>query len=78
MKTGLILLVTGVVVFLYAYFRYKKEQQNLALVKEQDLIAYYLDLAFNLLPIPFWSAIIGLLLVIIAVIVILVNIPVVF
>lgn len=78
MKIGLIFIILGVIMFAYSYLRYKNEQRKLALVKKEDLVTYYLDLALNLLPVPLWSAVIGILLAFIGLIVVLVNIPVIF
>lgn len=78
MQIGLILIGMGLILFCYAYLRYKQEQKNLASIKLEDLVSYYLDLAYNLLPVPFWSAIIGILLAVIGVVVIIINIPIVF
>lgn len=77
MQIGLIFIGVGLILFGYAYFRYKQEQKNLASIKLDDLVSYYLDLAYNLLPVPFWSAVTGILLAVIGVVVIIINIPVV-
>ncbi|MEN6462874.1 MAG: hypothetical protein ABFC94_16090 [Syntrophomonas sp.] len=74
MQIGLILIGMGLILFFFAYFRYKQEQKSLAQIKLEDLVSYYLDLAYNLLPIPFWSAIIGIVLALLGIIVIFLNI----
>lgn len=73
MTTGLILIGLGLLLFGYAYFYYKKQTAKLADIKKQDLVTYYLDLAYDLLPYKLWSAVIGILLVLIGVIVIIVS-----
>lgn len=78
MTAGLTLTGLGIVLFLYAYCNYKKEQADLAEVKKQDLVSYYLDLAYNLLPYKFWSAILGIVLMVVGIVVVLVKLPLVF
>lgn len=75
MKTGLILLAIGLIMVLYFYITYKRSTQYLAEIKEEDLVSYYLDLFMRLLPVPFWVGLIGLAVIIVAIIIILVNIP---
>ncbi|MGI5921805.1 MAG: hypothetical protein ACOX6I_08735 [Syntrophomonadaceae bacterium] len=78
MKIGFVILGLGLVLFCYAFFRFKQEQLNLRNIKSEDLVSYYLDLAYNLLPVPLWSALSGIALVIIGVVVILANILIMF
>ncbi|HHW61979.1 MAG TPA: hypothetical protein GX404_08755 [Syntrophomonadaceae bacterium] len=75
MKTGLILLIIGLVMVLYFYITYKHSTKHLAEIKEEDPVSYYLDLFMHLLPVPFWVGLIGLAVIIVAIIIILVNIP---
>lgn len=78
MKIGLILLAISLLLLFYAYWRYKKAAQSLIPVKQEDLVSYYLDLAYNLLPVPFWSALLGIALFLVAIIIILISLPFVF
>lgn len=64
MKIALILLAIGVILLLYAYLSYCRIQKGLRTLKEEDLVSYYLDLFYQLLPVPFWSAVAGLVLVV--------------
>ncbi|HEX3012429.1 MAG TPA: hypothetical protein VHQ70_10475 [Syntrophomonadaceae bacterium] len=77
MITGSILVGLGFILFGYAYFAYKKETNNLAEAKKQDLVTYYLDLAYNMLPFKLWMALAGIILVLTGVVIIIVNIPLV-
>ncbi|CFW97434.1 Uncharacterized [Syntrophomonas zehnderi OL-4] len=78
MITGLVILVVGLLMFFYAWIHYHRAASTLSLVKQEDLVSYYLDLAIRLLPVPFWSALIGILLAFVGIIVILIKIPWVF
>lgn len=73
MKAGLILIGVGLVLFFYAYLNYKQEAHKRADVKKQDLVDYYLDLAYCLLPGKLCCGLIGAVLVIAGIIVTLVN-----
>lgn len=78
MKTGLILVLIGLLMELIAYLIYKKTAKNLMPIKKDDLVAYYLELAYRLLPVPFWTICLGLVLCLVGIVVIIINIPVVF
>lgn len=75
MKAGLFLLILGIFMVLYFYVTYRKSSKSLEDIKNEDLVSYYLDLALHLVPIPFRIGVIGIVLILIAIIVILVNIP---
>ncbi|HBQ87066.1 MAG TPA: hypothetical protein DER33_03200 [Syntrophomonas sp.] len=74
MTAGLVLISLGLFLFGYAYLNYKKQINNLAEIKKQDLVSYYLDLAYEMLPYKLWSAIAGIILVLTGTIVLIVNI----
>lgn len=78
MKTGLIILLCGILLLAFAYFRYKSTENNLMPIKKDDLVAFYLELAYRLLPVPFWCACIGIVAVVTGLIWILVSIPLTF
>lgn len=78
MATGLTMLVISVLMIFYAYISYRKIDHSLAATKQEDLVSYYLDLFYELLPVPVWSCLLGIVLLLISLIVIIVNIPVVF
>lgn len=61
-KTATVFTVVGLVLFSYGGLSYLKISRELQKLKEEDLVAYYLDLFYNLLPRPFWSAVAGLIL----------------
>lgn len=73
MTAGLILTGLGLILFGYAYFNYKKQTNSLAEIKKQDLVTYYLDLAYNMLPYKILSAVIGIVLVLTGTIVLILN-----
>jgi len=77
LKIGVILLLIGVLLMLFAYWKYKKTQNSLMPVKKDDLVAYYLELTYRLLPLPLWSACLGIVLFIIGLIWVVVSIPLV-
>ncbi len=78
MTIGLIFLAIALVLIAYAYLSYKKVANSLLPVKQEDLVSYYLDLVYNLLPVPFWSALLGIALLLVAIIIILFSLPFVF
>lgn len=78
MKIGLSLLGIGFILLLYGFISYHRAANNLASLKEEDLVSYYLDLAIKLLPLPFWSFVSGALITIVALIILLISIPLVF
>ena len=78
MTIGLIILAIALILIAYAYLSYKKEARNLFLLKQEDLVSYYIDLVDNLLPVPFRSALIGIALLVVAIIIILVSLPFIF
>ncbi len=78
MTVGLILLAISIFLIAWAYLSYKKAARNLAPLKQEDLVSYYLDLAYQLLPVPFWCALLGMALLLVAVITILISIPFIF
>lgn len=67
-KVAVVFLLLGLVLFIYAYLAYRKISRDLQDVKKDDLVAYYLDLFYRLLPGPFWSAVAGLVLMLLALI----------
>ncbi len=67
-KTAVILMGLGLIFFVYGAWCYLKISQELRELKEEDLVAYYLDLFYRLLPYPFWSAVAGLILIILSLI----------
>lgn len=75
MVFGFIILGISLILITYAYLSYKKVAQILAPVKQEDLVSYYLDLAYQLLPVPFWCALIGVGFLLISLIIILISIP---
>ena len=78
MTIGLIFLAIALILISYAYLSYKKVAHNLLPVKQEDLVSYYLDLVYNLLPVPFWSGLLGMALLLVAIIIILFSLPFVF
>lgn len=78
MKTGLIIVLCGILLISFAYWRYKSTEKHLMPIKKDDLVAFYLELAYRLLPIPFWCACIGIVLLLIGLIWVIVSIPLVF
>ncbi|QGT99263.1 hypothetical protein SYNTR_0670 [Candidatus Syntrophocurvum alkaliphilum] len=60
---GLIALSIGLILLLYFLFVYKSTNKKLLPTKNDDLVTYYIDFAIKLYPVPFWSGVIGLLLV---------------
>lgn len=78
LRVGLILMGIGVLLISYAYIAYKKVSRNLSQLREEDIVSYYIELSLHLLPFPFWSAVIGVLLLTASLVIILVNIPLLF
>ncbi|MGR6835850.1 hypothetical protein [Syntrophomonas erecta] len=78
MKTGLVFLSVGVILIFYAYWAYRKADCNLSKTKEEDLVSYYLDLALKLYPGALWSALLGIFFTIIALVIIVINLPLIF
>lgn len=75
---GLILLAISIILIICACLSYKKEAQSLLPLKQEDLVSYYLDLAYRLLPVPFWCALVGVALLLVAIIIILISLPFAF
>lgn len=78
MKIGLYLLLIGLLLLSFAYISYRRSESRLQDVKKEDLVTYYLDLAYQLFPIPFWCGVVGITTTLAAVIVIIIYLPVVF
>lgn len=78
MKAALILFVVGLVLVAYTYMNYLWASNKFSQLKKEDLVSYYLDLAQFLYPVPFWSGVFGIVAIVIALIVVLINIPAVF
>jgi len=76
-KAGLIILLVGLGLVAYTYINYLRAARKFDHIKKEDLVSYYLDLANFLYPYPFWSGVLGILTIIAAVIIVLINIPVV-
>jgi len=72
-NTGLWLLLIGVLLVGLAYFSYKRAESSLLTLKKEDLVSYYLELALRLLPFPFWSLFLGILLIVAGLVVLLAN-----
>lgn len=68
LKTAMILMGLGLMLFSYGGWCYIKISRELRELKEEDLVAYYLDLFYRMLPRPFWSAVAGLILIILSLI----------
>jgi len=68
LKIAAVLLLLGLILFSYGALAYLKISRQLQELKKEDLVAYYLDLFYQLLPRPFWSAVIGLALLILAIV----------
>jgi hypothetical protein len=77
-KVGLLLLLIGLVLVALTYSAYLFATKKFSQIKKEDLVSYYIDLAKFLYPVPFWSGIIGIVTVLVAIIVVLVNIPFMF
>ena len=75
LKAGLLIFTVGILMMLIAWLIYRRATASLRLVKQEDLVSYYLELAIKLIPIPFWTALIGMVLSIIGIIIMLINIP---
>lgn len=78
MTIGLIFLIISLILIAYACLSYHKISKSLAPVKQEDLVTYYLDLTYQLLPVPFWSALLGIALLLVAIIIILFHLPFIF
>jgi len=72
-NTGLCLLLIGVILIGLAYISYKRAESSLLNLKKEDLVSYYLELALRLLPVPFWTLLLGILLILAGLVVLLVN-----
>ncbi len=75
MIIGLTISALGALMILFTWISYRRAATSLCLVREADLVSYYLDMAIRLLPVPFWSGLIGLVLLIVGIIIILINLP---
>ncbi len=73
MNTGLWLLLIGVLLVGLAYISYKRAENTLVTLKREDLVSYYLELALRLLPFPFWSFFLGILIIVAGLVLLLVN-----
>ena len=73
MNTGLCLLLIGVILIGLAYISYKRAESSLLNLKKEDLVSYYLELALRLLPFPFWTLLLSILLILAGLVVLLVN-----
>jgi len=78
MLVGLIFFIVGLAAMLYAFLSYRRVDRSLRAVKAEDLVSYYLELSYQMLPIPFWSAVLGGVSFLTGLIIILVKLPVVF
>lgn len=78
MVFGFIILGISLILITYAYLSYKKVAQTLEPLKQEDLVSYYLDLTYQLLPVPFWCALLGTGLLLVSLITILISIPFMF
>lgn len=65
-KIAAVLMGLGLILFSYGGWCYLSISRELRQLKEEDLVAYYLDLFYRMLPRPLWSAVIGLVLIILA------------
>lgn len=77
MTVALSFLLAGIVLVFYAYLSYKKADHKLAEIKKEDLVSYYLDLILHLLPVPFWSFILGVVAILVGLILVIINIPII-
>ncbi|MDD2509760.1 MAG: hypothetical protein PHP26_05910 [Syntrophomonas sp.] len=75
MNPGLLLLLSGLLLVALAYISYKRAESSLLSLKREDLVSYYLELALRLLPLPLWTLLLGILLILAGVVVLLVNLP---
>lgn len=78
MKAGLVILLVGLGLVAYTCINYYWAANKFSRIKKEDLVSYYLDLAHFLYPVPFWSGVVGIVTIVIAIIVVLINIPAVF
>ena len=78
MKVASVLLLIGLVLVIFAYSAYLLATKKFGHIKKEDLVSYYIDLAKFLYPVPFWSGVVGIVTVLIAIIVVLVNVPFMF
>jgi hypothetical protein len=72
---GLILFAISLVFLAYTYFSYKFFSKSLMGQKEEDLVSYYLQLGYKLFPAPFWSALIGIVIMVVSIIFFLFSLP---
>ena len=56
LKIALVLLLLGLILFAYGAVFYLKISRKLQEIKKEDLVAYYLDLFYELCP-DLWSAV---------------------
>ncbi|MEA1960402.1 MAG: hypothetical protein U9N81_03770 [Bacillota bacterium] len=75
MKTAIVLLVIGIVMVLCTYTHYLRISKGLTAVREEDLVSYYLNLAGEMVPLPLWSGLIGIVLLLIGIIMLLIHLP---
>lgn len=68
LKMAIVLLLLGSILFVYAGLVYRQISHDLQEAKKGDLVAYYLDLFYRLLPGPFWCAAAGIILMLLALI----------
>ena len=78
MNTGLCLLLIAWILIGLAYISYKRAESSLLNLKKEDLVSYYLELALRLLPVPFWTLFLGILLILAGLVVLLVSLSGVF
>jgi len=78
LKTGLIIVLSGLLLIAFAYLKYKSTEKTLMPIKKDDLVAFYLELAYRLLPVPFWCACTGIVFLFVGLIWVIVSIPLVF
>ena len=72
-KTALLMLAFGLVLIVYTYIAFKRTHRSLKDLKQEDPVSYYLDFALNLLPAPFWALVVGVILLIAALVILLIN-----
>lgn len=63
----------GLILILYTYITFKRTQRSLKGLKHDDPVSYYLDFASNLLPAPFWALVLGIILLVVALVILLIN-----
>jgi hypothetical protein len=75
MKAGIILLIAGLLLIGLFYLKLKSSEKQLEGLKADDLVSYYIELVIELIPVPFWSGIVGIALSLCGIIVLLIHIP---